>query len=95
VTKEGLLGYTQPHSASFPSGAMFGVTAYLNGEFILPGSSGWVACACTSMVSCPGIGLQIYSKLPGKSFENSVCYDLTLLTVMYPSELGSGAWEYT
>lgn len=95
VTKEGLLGYTLPHSKAFPDGAMFGVTAYTNGQFIVPGSDGWAACACTSSASCPGLGLQIYAKLPGKSFPSQVCSDLTLLTVPYnKAELGYGAWEY-
>ncbi|KAF2094107.1 hypothetical protein NA57DRAFT_80526 [Rhizodiscina lignyota] len=90
VNTNGALGYTQAHSGSFPQGAVFGVTAYEDGEFILPGSDGWVACVGTSAFMNPGS--QIYAKLPGLTFSN-LCYDVAIWTVDWND--GPGAWQYT
>ncbi|KAF1983291.1 carbohydrate-binding module family 52 protein [Aulographum hederae CBS 113979] len=82
IEPNGALGFTQAHSGSYPTGSTFGsVKAYEDGEFIIPGTSGWYAC---------GDDNQIFAALPGLEFS---CIPLRILTAEWP--YGTPVWQYT
>ncbi|KAF2141410.1 uncharacterized protein K452DRAFT_298790 [Aplosporella prunicola CBS 121167] len=88
IEPNGALGFTQTHSASVPTGSVYGGTAYENGEFkYLPGQ-GWYVCPTSTVGQW-----QLFQKLGGVSFD-SACVGLNVLTKNLDANR-SYAWQYT
>ncbi len=87
VAPDGALGFTQAHSASYPVGSMFGVSAYQDGAFTYGGRA-WVACPEDA-----GSGFKVFAQLPGLSFSED-CIPFTALVKSAPRGT-FGAWQYT
>ncbi|KAF2835245.1 hypothetical protein M501DRAFT_999278 [Patellaria atrata CBS 101060] len=89
IEPNGALGFTQAHSASYPTGSLWGVSAYQEGAFIYLPSDGWIACPDGNDAS----SWQVFAKLPGLVFA-STCRGFNAVVHGRPS--GSfGAWQYT
>lgn len=90
--KTGYPGFTQAHSASYPPGAIFGATAYEGGEWLYPGTKGWLGCVCTSAFQCPS-GVQLVAWYEDREYP-STCYPVVAVTMDYPAgEIPT--WQYT
>ncbi|EON66075.1 hypothetical protein W97_05318 [Coniosporium apollinis CBS 100218] len=90
IDPTGALGYTGAHSAYYPPGSVFGVTAYKNGdqgEFKYTPGEGWYACPTTADANV----LQIFQKLPGITLASNC----TGLNILVTEVGGTGAWQYT
>ena len=99
----GAFGFTVPHSAAVPQGAIFDFIALSNGTFaVYPGARGWMACPDSANggsqeVNNSTVGpWQIFAQLPGLDFKNE-CVPLNLITMPWNAPNGSSmaAWEYT
>lgn len=93
VDASGALGFTEAHSGQVPQGAVVGgFIAYENGEFLLSGTPGWLACPAAASQQASGQEYQIFAQMAGVSFPSS-CFGIEILTVDYQTQ-GPAAWEY-
>ena len=91
----GALGYTEAHSDEIPPGAIVGgFAAYEGGEFLLSGTSGWLACPASTAQQSSGQEYQIFAQLEQVSFPED-CFPIEILTVDWDQSQGPAAWEYT
>lgn len=88
----GYPGFTQAHSSAYPNGSIFGASAYDGGEWVYPGTLGWLGCVCTSAFECPS-GVQLVAWFEGRSYSD-LCYPVVAVTQAYPANVVP-AWQYT
>jgi len=95
VEASGALGFTQAHSAEVPPGATVGgFVAYESGEFVLSGTTSWLACPASPSQQSVGQEYQIFAPLAQVSFPED-CFPLEMLTVDWNQSQGPAAWQYT
>jgi hypothetical protein len=97
VAPDGHLGYTQAHSANYPTGAVLSPFTYTKASGAAFGTLGTNAFGATGFMACPNNGVyQIFANIQSAivpSGNVNDCLGFDALTSDYTE--GVAAWEYT